>query len=54
MATIYKINIKTVSPWSAYPKEYVEEMFKKFLDEYKDPKTGLGFEGTEVEVEKYL
>ena len=52
MATLYKIKIKTVSPFSAYDEAYMTEMFEKFLREYRDPKSGLGFEGTEIDVER--
>lgn len=52
MATIYDIKVKTVSPFCAYDEKYVTEMFSKFLKEYRDPKTGLRFESTEIEVVK--
>lgn len=52
MATTYNIKIKTVSPFASYPKEYVKEMFENFLANYRDENTSLGFEGTEIEVEK--
>jgi hypothetical protein len=52
MATIYNIKIKTVSAFCAYDEQYVKEMFEKFLKEYKDEKNSLGFEGTEIEVER--
>jgi hypothetical protein len=52
MASIYKINIKTVSPFSSYDTEYVKNMFEEFLKKYRDEKTGLKFESTEIEVEK--
>jgi hypothetical protein len=50
MATIYEIKIKTVSPFCAYNEKYIMDMFDKFLKEYKDKKTGLGFESTEIVV----
>ena len=53
MATIYNIKIETVSAFCAYDEEYIKEMFEKFLREYKDKETGLGFENTEIEVERY-
>lgn len=52
MATIYNIKIKTVSAFTAYDENYIKEMFKKFLREYKDKNTNLGFENTEIEVER--
>ncbi|HMT01697.1 MAG TPA: hypothetical protein PKD00_00065 [Burkholderiales bacterium] len=50
MATIYKIEIKTVSAFCAYDEKYIKEMFEKFLKEYKDKKSNLGFESTEIKV----
>jgi len=52
MATVYKIKIKTVSAFTSYDEEYMKKMFEKFLKEYKDEKSGRGFENTEVEVER--
>jgi hypothetical protein len=52
MATIYKINIKTVSPFISYNEKYIKEMFEKFLNEYKDKETKLGFESTVIDVER--
>lgn len=51
MATIYNVKIKTVSAFCAYDKRYVEQILKDFLEKFRDDKTGLGFEGTEIEVE---
>jgi len=53
MATVYSIKIQTTSPFCVYNEEYIKEMFKKFLEEYKDKETKLGFENTKVEVERY-
>jgi len=50
MATVYEIKIKTVSAFCNYSKEQVTEIFEKFLKEYKDKNTGLGFETTEIDV----
>ena len=52
MATNYKIKIKTVSAFCAYDEKYIKEMFEKFLKEYKDKETKLGFESTEIVVER--
>lgn len=52
MATIYKIKIKTVSAFNAYDEKYMKKMFEKFLKEYRDKDTNLGFENTEIEVER--
>lgn len=52
MATIYKIKIKTVSAWTAYNEDYMKKMFEKFLKEYRDKDTHLGFECTKIEVER--
>ena len=52
MATIYNIKIKTVSAFSAYSEEEVEQILKDFLKKYRHPKTKLGFESTEITVEK--
>ena len=52
MATIYEIKIKTVSPFCSYNEKYIKEMFETFLKDYKDNKTNLGFENTEIEVDR--
>lgn len=52
MATVYKIKIDTTSAWVSYNEKYIQEMFEKFLKEYKDENTGLGFENTTVEVDR--
>lgn len=52
MATLYSIKIKTVSPFCAYDENYITEMFKKFLKEYRDKDNGLGFEATEIDVKQ--
>lgn len=52
MATIYKIKIKTVSSFCNYDEKHIEKIFNKFLKEYKDGETKLGFENTEIEVER--
>lgn len=52
MATVYEVKIKTVSPWVNHDEKYIKEMFEKFLKEYKDKKTKLGFENSEVEVKR--
>jgi hypothetical protein len=52
MATIYNIKIKTVSAFCAYDEKYIKKMFEKFMKEYKDKDSKLGFESTEIEVER--
>lgn len=52
MATLYKIQIKTISPFINYSEEYMTEMFEKFMKEYRDYDTGMKFEATEIEVER--
>jgi len=52
MATVYKVKIKTVSAFVAHDEAHVTEIFEKFLKDYRDPKTGLGFEATEIDVER--
>ena len=52
MATIYNIKIETVSAFQSYPEKKIKELFEKFIKEYKDDKTGLGFESTKIEVVK--
>lgn len=52
MATVYKIKIKTTSAFCAYDEKYVRELLEKFLRDYRDEKSGLGFEGTEVDVKR--
>lgn len=53
MATVYSIKIKTVSAFCAYDEKYMKKMFEEFLKKYKDKKTRLGFESTEIEVERH-
>jgi len=52
MATIYNIEIKTVSPFCAFDEDYMKKMLKKFFKEYQDSETGLRFENTEIKVER--
>ena len=52
MATVYKIKIKTVSTFCNYDEKTMTEIFEKFLKDYKDEKTGLGFENTEIDIER--
>ncbi len=52
MATVYKIKIKTVSAFVNYDEKYMKELLEKFLKEYRDKDNKLGFENTEVEVER--
>lgn len=52
MATVYKIQIKTVSPFINYSEKYMTEMFEKFLKEYRDYDTDMWFEATEIDVER--
>lgn len=52
MATVYKIQIKTVSSFVAYDEHYIREMFDKFIRNYKDYDNGMGFEATEIDVER--
>jgi len=53
MATLYKIEIKTVSAFVNYDEKYMTEMFMDFITKYKDPKTKLGFEATEIDVQRF-
>jgi len=52
MATVYNIEIKTVSAFVNYNEKYMEEMFSKFLEDYKDKDNNLGFECTEIKVKR--
>jgi len=52
MATIYEIKIRTVSPFVNYDEEEMKKIFEKFLREYRDNKTKLGFENTEIDVKR--
>jgi len=52
MATVYKIKIKTVSAFVNYNEAQITEIIEKLLKEYKDKQTGLGFETTEIDVER--
>lgn len=50
MTTVYEIKIQTTSAFVSYDEKTVVKMFEKFLKEYKDDKTKLGFENSEIEV----
>jgi len=52
MATVYRIKIKTVSAFVNYNEKAITEIIEKLLKDYKDEKTGLGFEATEIDVER--
>lgn len=52
MATVYKIEITTVSAFCAYNEKYIKNMLEKFFKEYKDKDTNLGFESTEITLKK--
>ena len=52
MASVYKVEIKTVSAWSNYPPAYLEKLLKEFLEKHRDKDTGLRFESTEVVVKR--
>lgn len=52
MATIYKAQIKFVSPFVNYSKRDIITILEKFLKEYKNKQNGLGFEGIEIDAEK--
>lgn len=52
MATVYRIKIKTVSAFCNYSESDVVCIIEKLLKDYSDEKTGLGFEATEIDVEK--
>jgi hypothetical protein len=53
MATVYNIKIKTVSAFCNYDEKYIQKMFKNFLKSYRDKNNKLGFENTEIEVERF-
>ncbi len=48
MATIYNIKIEMVSPFVSYDEKYIKDMFEKFLTEYRDKDSKLGFESIEI------
>lgn len=52
MATMYKIKIKTVSPFMNWDEDYMIKMFEIFLRDYEDDMTGMKFESTEIKVER--
>jgi len=52
MATVYKIKIKTVSAFCDYNEAKMTEIIEKLIKEYKDTQTGLGFEATEIDIER--
>ncbi len=52
MATVYNIEIKTVSAFVNYPEKEIENLFQDFLKTYKNSNTNLGFESTEIKIKK--
>jgi hypothetical protein len=52
MATVYKIKVKTVSFYCNYDEKTMTEIVEKMFKDYIDKKTGLGFEKTEIDVER--
>jgi len=52
MASVYKIKAKIVSPFANYSESHLTEIIEKLLKNYKDQKTGLSFEGIELDVER--
>lgn len=51
MATVYKIEIETVSPWVSYNEEDMKQMFEEFLSTYEFEGRDRPFESTTVNVE---
>ena len=49
MATVYNINVKTVSAFKRYREKDINKIFSDFLETYRDEKTGLKFESTVVD-----
>jgi len=47
-----KLQIKTVSAFVNYNEAQITEIIEKLFKEYKDKQTGLGFEATEIDVER--
>ncbi len=47
MATIYKIEIETVSPFVAYDEKTIADLFRQFID---DNKTKVRLENTTIKV----
>jgi hypothetical protein len=48
MATVYKIEIKTVSAWVNHPPEYIEKVISKLLEN----NNSVHFENTEIIVKR--
>ena len=51
MATIYKIEIKTVSAFTNYSPQQMQEILQQMIEDHRN-KNGQGFESTEVNVER--
>lgn len=49
MATVYTIEIETVSSWVNHPPEHIEKVIRKALE---DSKEGVKFENIEIKVER--
>lgn len=50
MATIYKTEIKMVSPFCAYTEEDMEKILNTLIKSYKN-NSGLGFESIDIKVQ---
>ena len=52
MAAVYRVKIKTVSAFCNYSESDIVYIIEKLLKDYRDKKTGLGFEAIEIDVER--
>lgn len=50
MATVYKVEMETVSSWVSYSPEQIQKFIESALKEFRDKKTGFKFERCEIKV----
>jgi len=54
MATLYRFDVKCVSAFCAYDKEFVEKLIENALKDFQDKETGLKLESINVKSIDYF
>ena len=52
MATVYSIEITTVSDYINFKPEYIEKIVKKAIEEIEDEDTGVKLDNVEIKAER--